>query len=242
MVAGDDPVVLLRGIGAVDGADDVPDGAEGVVLLELHVDGDLVAASEVVGEGKRALPAMGNVGAVQRFENGRCILIGERVGGDGGYVDGEFDALGVGEIGRGGYAGGLGVAGIDGQELDGAALDAGGGTEGAFGIGVAAKVAVVGGVGVDEDALGSVLLRDVDLDAAEVGSVADEDDLVFDADAEAGEFFEVGEGAVVGVDDRGGDVAGGRESIEGGQDAGIVLKGVAAVFRGIDVLRALGRT
>ena len=40
VVAGDDPVVLLGGVGAVDGADDVPDGAEGVVLLEVHVDGD----------------------------------------------------------------------------------------------------------------------------------------------------------------------------------------------------------
>ena len=67
-------------------------------------------------------------------------------------------------------------------------------------------------------------------------AVADEDDLVLDADAEAGEFFEVGERAVVGVDDRAGDVAGGRESVEGGQDARVVLEGVAAVFGGIDVL------
>ena len=156
--------------------------------------------------------------------------------GMAGRSIGLLRALGVGEIGGGGDAGGLGIAGIDGQELHGAALDGGGGVVGAFGVGVAAEVAVVGGVGVDEDAFGSVLLGDVDLDAAEVGSVADEDDLAFDADAEAGELFEVGEGAVVGVDDRGGDVAGGGESVEGGQDAGVVLAGVAAVFCGIDVL------
>ena len=40
VVAGDDPVVFLGGVGAGDGADDVPDGAEGDVLLEVHVDGD----------------------------------------------------------------------------------------------------------------------------------------------------------------------------------------------------------
>ena len=40
MVAGYDPVVFLGGAGAGDGADDVPDGAEGDVLLEVHVDGD----------------------------------------------------------------------------------------------------------------------------------------------------------------------------------------------------------
>ena len=78
----------------------------------------------------------------------------------------------------------VGVAGIDGEELDGAALDGGFGTVGAVGIDVAAEVAVVGGVGVDEDAFGAVLLGDVDLDAAEIAAVADEDDLVFDADAE----------------------------------------------------------
>ena len=45
VVAGDDPVVLLRGVGAWDSADDVPDGAELVVLLKMHVDGDLAGAA-----------------------------------------------------------------------------------------------------------------------------------------------------------------------------------------------------
>ncbi len=59
MVAGDDEVIFLRGVGAGDASDDVPDGAEGVVLLESHVDGDSAAAggaADVIGEGKRALP------------------------------------------------------------------------------------------------------------------------------------------------------------------------------------------
>ncbi len=87
----------------------------------------------------------------------------------------------------------------------------------------AAAVAVVGGVGVDQDAFGSEALGEVDLDAAEGVAVADEDDLAFDADAEFGEAVEVREAAVVGVDDGGGHVAGGRGAVEGGQDAGVVL-------------------
>ncbi len=49
-------------------------------------------------------------------------------------------------------------------------------------------------------------------------------------------MLEVGEGAVVGVDDFGGDVAGGGGAVEGGEDAGIVLEGVAAELVGVDVL------
>src|ERR1700716_4692573 len=138
----------------------------------------------------------------------------------------------MGEIGWGCGAGGGGVAGVDGEELDGAALNGGVWTPRALGVDVAAEVAVVGGVGVDEDAFGAVVLGDVGLDAAEVFSVADDDDLFLDADAELGELLEVGEGAVVRVDDLGGDVAGGRGAVEGGEDAGIVLEGVVAVFRG----------
>ena len=127
---------------------------------------------------------------------GAASAVGERVDGDAGQVVLELvdgDAFGVGKVGGGGDAGGGGIAGVDGQELDGAALDGGVGTAGTLGIDVAAEVAVVGGVGVDEDAFGSVLLGDVDLDAAEVFAVADDDDLVFDADAEFGELLEVGE-------------------------------------------------
>ena len=87
-----------------------------------------------------------------------------------------------------------------------------------------------------------MLLGDVDLDAAEVATVADEDNLVLDADAEGGEFLEVGEGAVVGVDDLPGDVAGGAGAVEGGQDPRIVLERVAAILCGVDVLGRGGRT
>ena len=131
VVAGDDPGVLLGRVGAVDGADDVPDDAESGILLDAHVDGDGgggVSGAEVVGEGKRALPVAGGVGAGEGAKDGGCVFIGERIYGDGGLLGlklVERDALGVGEIEGGGDAGGLGVAGVDGQELDGAALDGG---------------------------------------------------------------------------------------------------------------------
>ena len=78
-----------------------------------------------------------------------------------------------------------------------------------MGIHVAAVVAVVGGIGVDEDAGGSILLGDVDLDAAEIAAVADENDFAFEVDAEVFELLEIFGAAVVGVDDFAGDVAGG---------------------------------
>ncbi len=193
----------------------------------------------MVGEGECALPFAGGFVAAEGFEDGGCVFVGERVGGDAGLVGLKLvggDAFGGRKVGSGGDAGSGGVAGIDGEKLDGAALDGGVGAPGALGVDVAAEVAVVGGVGVDEDAGGSVLLGDVGFDAAEVFAVADDDDLAFDADAEFGELLEVGEGAVVGVDDFGGDVAGGGGAVEGGENARVVLEGVAAVFGGVDML------
>ncbi len=113
------------------------------------------------------------------------------------------------------YAWGGGIAGVDGQELDGAALDRGGGAIGACGVGGMRAVGVVSGVGVDEHAFGSELLGDVDLDAAVGFAVADEDDLAFDGDAELGEVLEVGKASVVGIDDGSGDVGCGRGVVEG---------------------------
>src|SRR6202042_1851460 len=119
------------------------------------------------------------------FEYWSGVMVGERIGGDARLVVLQLvggDAFGVGAVGGGGYAWCGGVAGVDGKELDGAALDGGFGAVGAFGVHVAAEVAVVGRVGVDEDASSAVLLGDVGLDAAEVLAVADDDDLSFDAD------------------------------------------------------------
>ena len=67
-------------------------------------------------------------------------LVGERVDGDGGLVELELvgrHAFAVGEVGGGGDAGGFGVAGVDGKELGGAALDGGVGAHGAAGVDIA---------------------------------------------------------------------------------------------------------
>ncbi|MEO6816781.1 MAG: hypothetical protein ABI177_08755 [Edaphobacter sp.] len=64
------------------------------------MDCDCVGAAEVIGEGQRALPAVGRLGAFERPKNRLSIFIGERVGGDGGQVDGIFGALRVGKVGR----------------------------------------------------------------------------------------------------------------------------------------------
>ena len=101
-------------------------------------------------------------------------MVRERLGGNFGQAHDVFglEELRGGQIGSGGDAGSERVAGILEHELDRSALDGGGGAVGAVGIHVAAVVAVVGGVGIDEDAGGSILLGDVDLDAAEIAAVA----------------------------------------------------------------------
>src|SRR6202030_3137543 len=95
------------------------------------------AGSQVVGEGERALPVAGRLRAAEGLEDGGGVAVGERVGGDAGLVVlqlVEGDAAGVGEVKGGGDAGRGGVAGIDGEELDGAALDGGLWAEGALGV------------------------------------------------------------------------------------------------------------
>ena len=49
-------------------ADHVPDGAVLVVHFEDHVDFD--AGTDVVGEGERALPFAGSIGAAEMLEDG----------------------------------------------------------------------------------------------------------------------------------------------------------------------------
>ena len=107
---------------------------------------------------------------------------------------------GVGQVQRGRNAGGFRIAGILEEKLYRSALDAGIGTPGAVGVGVALEVAVVLGVGVNEHAGGATLLGDVDLDAAKVGAVAADDNLAVQVDVLGGKQVKVLEAAVVGVD------------------------------------------
>ncbi len=118
------------------------------------MDPDGASAAEVVGKGQATLPGAGDVVAVEGFEDGGGVFVAEGIDRDGRLVHfGRVsDAFRVGEVGGGGDAGGFWVAGVEGEELDGAALDGGVRAHGAAGVFVAAIVAVVGGVGVDDDA------------------------------------------------------------------------------------------
>ena len=113
-----------------------------------------------------------------------------------------------------------GVARPEREELDAPALDRRAGPERAVGIDVALGVAVVGRVGVDQDARRPALLGVADLQAAEELAVADQDDLVLDVDPQLLEGGEVLGPAVVRVDDLPGDVARDAVAVEGGEGVG----------------------
>ncbi len=127
----------------------------------------------------------------------------------------------------GGYAGGLGVAGILEEILDRAALHARLRPPGAEGVGVALEVAIVLRVRVDEHAGRAALLGEVHFDAAEVAAIAGDDDFAVQVVVLRVELLEVFEAAEVGVDHFTRHIARARGAVEGHHDAGIVLAGVA---------------
>src|SRR6516165_8212875 len=79
VVADDYPVI--RKIAALHLADDIPDRPALVILLrdEVHAH---AAGSDVIAEGKSALPSLWHAGALQRFQDGRSIFVTERDGDD----------------------------------------------------------------------------------------------------------------------------------------------------------------
>jgi hypothetical protein len=110
------------------------------------------------------------------------------------------------------------------EVLDRAALDAVGGSPRTVRVDATARVAVVGGIGVDQHALGAALLRLLGLDAAEGAAVADEHAPVADVDAESLELGVVPRQAAVGVDDLTGHVARRRVRVVSDDDiAGIAV-------------------
>ena len=57
-------------------------------------------------------------------------------------------------------------------------------------------------------------------------AVAHEDDLALDVDVQVFELLEVLGCAVIRVDDLGGEIAGGRGAVKGGDDARVILVGI----------------
>jgi len=105
MIAGEDP--LIRGISTFDFADDIPDGAELVILIGEDVDAN-AAGAVVIVERQRALPSLRDGGALKGTKDGRSVVIAERDGGNAGLIAAALDAGAVGEVGGGGDAWGLG--------------------------------------------------------------------------------------------------------------------------------------
>ena len=222
MVAGDDPLIGIGG--AVDGADDVPDGAIGVVLLEQEMDLHPAGAG-VVRERQTALPFLRDDRASERLEDRLGVVPGDWGGWNcwlaSSLVRG--DALVRGKIRIGGGSRSGGVTRIFKNVLHRAALYSGCRTIGAFGVDLAFGESVVGGVAIDDDAGRAAKLREVDLHATEVVAVAHEDDLALDVDVQVFELLEVFGGAVVRIDDFGREIAGGRRTVKGGDDARVIL-------------------
>ena len=82
------------------------------------------------------------------------------------------------------------------------------------------------------------MLRDVNLHAAKVRAIPHQHDLVLHADTEFGQLLEVCQRSVVGVDHLSRHVSRWRRPVEGRKNSRVILKGIAAVQRRVDMLRS----
>ena len=112
------------------------------------------------------------------------------------------------------------VARSEREELDAPALNRRAGAVGAVRIGVPLGVAVVGGVGIDQDSRCPSLLGIAHLEAAKQLAVACQDDLVLDVDPQPLQRREVLRPAVVGVHDLAFGPAADPVAVEGGEGVG----------------------
>ncbi len=174
------------------------------------------AGTSFVSEGESAAPVFGDGLSFERLEKRFRVGVGD--GEHGNLSDGldlverdELDARFRAD------AGSLRIAGVDGHVHDAAALRTFGGTHGAFRIGLAAGVAIVFGVGVDDATDCTVFGSDLGLDATPGFAVAGDHDGPFDGDTHGVELLVVGGRAVVDVNEGSGDVAVARIGVVGGE-------------------------
>ena len=231
MIARNHP--LIGKLRAGDRADHVPDGRVLIVHLEIHM--NLHAGPHVISEGQSALPFAWRIRSAKVLEDRRSIVVAERLGWNGRQARDfvQRQPLRGGQIGPRRDAGGERVAGILEHELDGSTLHRGRRPPRAMRIHVAAIVAVVGRIGVDQNPGRALLLRDVHLHAAEVPAITAENDLAVEVDAQLFQLRKVLGAAVIRIHRFAGHVSGRRRAIESGRDARIVLERFVAV----DVLR-----
>src|SRR5208282_2842735 len=179
---------------------------------------------------KAALPILGSFRAVHVLEEGLGVAPGNRQANNFWNRDGLLDGDAL-RSGNGGPAGRLRISRDHEIVGDGAVLDVAFGSPGAVGKHFAFSVAIFGRVRVNQQGADAETLRGEGLEAAiAVGiRVADEDDFAAHVDAVFTEHLVVLGVAAVGVDDRGGELAGSGESHVGGGDGGILRVGVGVV-------------
>ena len=195
---------------------------------------------DVILEGQASLEGLGRRRTAERPQHRLGVAVGDRRGGDARQI-GRVRGIEPRSAGNRGRAGGERVARVFEDVLDAAALDAVGVLPGAVGEDRALHEAVVLGVGVDDQALGALLLRDLGLHTAEALAVANEHDLARDVDAELLERLVVVGQAVVRVDELAGHVARRRVGVVADHDLVVVaLPGEARLL--IADLALVGRS
>ena len=175
-------------------------------------------AGEPVGEWEPPLPALGHGRPLHPRHDPRGRVPPQRLDGDprqGHLVGGKPR-----RVDRRWLEGRQRVAGIV-ERLDRAALDRAFVGVPSFGVGDPAAIPGVGGVGIDDQSRRARFLGVFDLEAAVVLSVASHHDLALDVDAKDRKLLEVLGGAVIGVDDLGGDVAAAAVGVEARPQFGV---------------------
>ena len=231
MVAAQDP--FLGPLGAAHPRDHVVGRRQLPIEFELEMDRGR-AGADVVGDGQRAAPRLGCDRAPEVAQQRLGVAVGDRqngnarerqrfVGRQAGGIVGR--ALGVQ---RRAHSGRERVAGIGRHVHHAAALGAVRRPVSALRINVAAIVAVVPRVGVNDAADGAVLGGYFGFDAAPRAAVACDDDLALHVDAHLGQTLVVGRDAVVDVDQLARDVAVDGVGVVDGQTAGGVGSALVA--------------
>ena len=181
-----------------------------IVHHELHVNFG-VARAEVIRERQTALPVRGNGCAAEIAENHSGILCVDRHGGNVRKIRGVGGREALGGC-RGGDAGRERIAGINLRVNNRAALDAAHRTPRTVRECVALRVAVVLGIGINNQRGGFVFVGELRFDAAITSAIARDDDFAFDVHAGGSKRAVIVLHAVVHIDDGRGDFSGRRVS------------------------------
>ena len=222
-------LVGVRGQGARDSGDHVPDGRLHHVVVREDVHELSLGGPQRVCQALDAALEVGRPGrAPQRREEGLRVAIAQRQHRDGGDgVRGVVAAKVEGGVGvKVPRVGAKGVPRAEAQELRRPALHPGRRPPGPLGVDCALAVAVVLRVGEDKNGRGPARLGIHGLEPAEAGPVPRQYHLAGHVHARLGEHVEVLGPSIVGVDGLAADVAGRRVAVKSEVAPGRVRGGV----------------